>query len=101
VLRSAFDGLPVLESEGAIFEAARRPRSLVTVSKGVRELWLSVAQGQDCAQYRAHAVAAWHALTAVPVQPLGVVRLYHAARGAAVARRAAEQLTGDAQDLAS
>ena len=29
-LRSAFDGLPVLESEGAIFEAARRPRSLVT-----------------------------------------------------------------------
>jgi hypothetical protein len=37
----------------------------------------------------------------VPVQPLGVVRLYHAARGAAVARRAAEQLTGDAQDLAS
>ena len=47
VLRSAFDGLPVLESEGAIFEAARRPRSLVTVSKGVRELWLSVARGQD------------------------------------------------------
>ena len=71
------------------------------VSKGVRELWLSVARGQDCAQYRAHAVAAWHALTAVPVQPLGVVRLYHAARGAAVARRAAEQLTGNAQDLAS
>ena len=29
-LRSAFDGLPVLESEGAVFEAARRPRSLVT-----------------------------------------------------------------------
>ena len=28
-LRLAFDGLPVLESEGAIFEAARRPRSLV------------------------------------------------------------------------
>jgi len=48
----------------------------------------------------AHAVAAWHALTAQPVEPLGVVRLYHAARLAAAGAAGGGADAGDAQDPA-
>ncbi len=53
----------------------------------------------------AHAVAAWHALTAAPVQPLGMERLYHAARlaagGRGVGAAGGGAGAGDAQDPAN
>ena len=97
-------GLIVLsEAHAATLEAT--DRTLITDASYTEFLsYLGTVARQLAHEYSGtvheHAVAAWHALTAQPVEPLGVVRLYHAARLAAAGAAGGGADTGDAQDPA-
>ena len=97
-------GLIVLsEAHAATLEAT--DRTLITDASYTEFLsYLGTVARQLAHEYSGtvheHAVAAWHALTAQPVEPLGVVRLYHAARLAAAGAAGGGADAGDAQDPA-